>query len=265
MGSALPALWQRVVDSALPWTLVLGQELPHAFDALSDSDAARRVIQQTLAFWQSYLTPMPARGGPEQGRQIVAAIYGNNPARAVELLGPWVAAHPTRADGFMYYAQSLSQLRRGDEAETAYARAFQLDSTNPAIVNALGQVRMGQRRWATAETLLSRSVELGMENSYTQGQIGLARLQQGRNAEAVISYERAIELGMPSSRATSGVAWYNLACAYARVQRLNDAFRALQRAVEEGMNDRATIAADDDLAPLRADPRFAQLLLRLPA
>lgn len=40
---------------------------------------------------------------------------------------------------------------------------------------------------------------------------------------------------------------------------------ALGGAIDEGMNTRATFESDADLAGLRSDPRFAQLLGRLPA
>ena len=76
-------------------------------------------------------------------------------------------------------------------------------------------------------------------------------------------YERAFELGIPPGPATRGVAYYNLACAYARTGQKDKALESLSRAVDEGFSDRAGMERDEDLAPLRPDPRFQQLLSRI--
>src|SRR5690606_30523432 len=108
MGPALPALWQRVVDSALPWTLLYGRGMPHAFDAFTDTDEARRLLQQTLAFWKSNLEPIPAQPWPRsEGREIVAALYGNDPARAAGLLRDWTARYPEDTEALIQYGRVL--------------------------------------------------------------------------------------------------------------------------------------------------------------
>ena len=265
MGAALPGLWQRVVDSALPWTLTFGRAMPHGFDAFSDTDEARGLIQQTLAFWRSHLEPLPARANPpEEGRTIVAALFGHEDARAADLLSAWVRKHPSDAVGLAQFGQVLVNLGRQSEADTAWSRAYGIDSTNPGIIDGLSRLRMAQQRWGAAESLLLRQVAMGQDDSRLQGQLGWARLHLGKNPEAVANYERAIALGIPAGRFRA-VAYYNLACGYVRVGRKDDALAALGNAVDQGMNDRATFEQEDDLAPLRGDPRFGQLLERLSA
>lgn len=70
--------------------------------------------------------------------------------------------------------------------------------------------------------------------------------------------EIAATLGEPAS-------WllYDLACARAAVGATDDAFAALTDAVDAGFTDGAWMAEDPDLAPLRGDPRFDQILARL--
>jgi thioredoxin-like negative regulator of GroEL len=57
---------------------------------------------------------------------------------------------------------------------------------------------------------------------------------------------------------------YDLACSYALLRRADEAFAELSRAVELGFDDGAHLRADPDLDAIRADPRFAALLARVP-
>ena len=45
----LAALFPRILESGAPWTVEIATGLPHAFDAFSDNDAARRTIQRTIS------------------------------------------------------------------------------------------------------------------------------------------------------------------------------------------------------------------------
>ena len=264
MGGTLPALWQRVIETGAPWSLVFGARMPHAFDAFTDTDEARRLLQQTIAFWRSNLEPVPQPPWqPSPARAIVAALFGNQPDRAVELLGPWVEQHPQDVVAWAQYGRNLAALQRFPEAETAYLRAFALDSTDLGVLGGLATSRIAAQRWAEAERFLRLAVANGALSSLVYGQLGYAQLNLNRNADAARSYERAFELGIPPGRNTRGLAWYNLACAYVRLGRVDEAFTALGRAVDEGLVERRVYEGDTDLDPLRSDARFGQLIGRL--
>lgn len=56
-------------------------------------------------------------------------------------------------------------------------------------------------------------------------------------------------------------AWYyNLACALAQQGKKEETFAALEQAVASGYNRDHHAREDEDLAPLRTDPRFAKLM-----
>jgi hypothetical protein len=55
---------------------------------------------------------------------------------------------------------------------------------------------------------------------------------------------------------------YNLACAYGRLGRKDEALKALEKAVELGFDDAAHIEKDDDLAPFREEARFRELVAK---
>ena len=63
----------------------------------------------------------------------------------------------------------------------------------------------------------------------------------------------------------SPTAWYNLACSLSLTHQPDDAFAALEKAIDLGYDDAEWMQDDDDFAPIRQDPRFARLLALLQA
>jgi len=61
----------------------------------------------------------------------------------------------------------------------------------------------------------------------------------------------------------AGDSHYNLACAQARLGKTDDALASLNQAIEKGYSDLGHMKADEDLASLRDDKRFAELAQKL--
>lgn len=57
-------------------------------------------------------------------------------------------------------------------------------------------------------------------------------------------------------------AFYNLACSYALLDQVEDAFASLERAFRLGYCDVPHIMQDPDLETLRRDPRFREFIMR---
>jgi pentatricopeptide repeat protein len=259
-------LWQRVMEAKAPWTLMYASRMPHAFDAFEDSDESRRIIQQTIAFWKSHLETVPQPGWkPSPARAIVAALYGNNPQKSTELLQKYIAENPNDGDAYNHYGRMLAQLRRFEEAGAAYEKALALGVSHGGVYNGLGQTRVAQKRWDEAVQYLTKAVELGARNSMVYGQLAYAQLALNRNEDAIKTYEKAFEAGIPPGANTRGAAYYNMASGYARLKQSDKAFEMLNKAVDEGFSNRQTMETDTDLAALRTDERFQNLLKRLAA
>lgn len=64
-------------------------------------------------------------------------------------------------------------------------------------------------------------------------------------------------------KAKDPVIWYNLACSYSLLTRLDDAMTALRRAIELGYDDFTYLKRDPDLRILRQSPQFQQFLQTL--
>lgn len=265
LGQQSLNLWQRVTEAKAPWTLVFAANLPHAFDAFTDNDESRRIVKQAIDFWKTHLEPVPQPSWkPSSARRIVETIYWNDAAKGVELLQKYIAENPSDGAAYAQYGRMLAQLRRFDEAGAAYEKALSLGVNHGGVYNGLGQTRLAQKRYAEAAEYLAKAIELGARNSFMYGQLALAQMYLSRNEDAIKSYENAFAAGIPPGANTRGLAYFSMACAYVRLKQTDKAFEMLNKAVDEGFNNRRTFETDEDLAPIRSDVRFQELLKRLP-
>lgn len=97
--------------------------------------------------------------------------------------------------------------------------------------------------------------------------IGLAQLTMGKHEEAIPTWEKCIELAKETSDPANflGNSDYNLACAYALLGRLDEAYGALTSCFEKG--DEAQVAGlkkhakeDPDLEKMRTDERWKDVV-----
>jgi tetratricopeptide (TPR) repeat protein len=259
-------LWPQILAARAPWTMQYASGLPHAFDAFSDSDASRRVIQQALAFWKSHLEPVPQPPWkPTEERALVEASYWGDTTRLVDALGAWIAKHPDEPAGYEMRGMQLARAQRGREAKPDLEKALALGSTEVGVKGCLGMVLAGEGKHAEAVALLEVAVAGGWRSSQTMGMLGHSLLVLGRNEEAVRAYESALEMGVPPGASTLGLASYNLACGYARLGRVEEALTCIERAVEQRFGSRAGYEGDADFARLREEERFLIAMDRLGA
>ena len=100
---------------------------------------------------------------------------------------------------------------------------------------------------------------------------GIAALKAGDTAAALALFQDALRLpgtGVLRDRAkprerTSGeeaAAYYNIACAQARLGAVEEGLAALRSCFSTGYSDFKQVQTDADLAPLRASPGYAALM-----
>ncbi len=260
----LLALWPQILAAGAPWTFELATDMPHAFDAFADNDASRRTIQRTIAFWKSHLEPVPQPAWqPSPERAILAAMFGNDEARIVSLLGEWIAAHPEDPHGYATRGTTLARMRRGPQAKPDLEKALALGSDDPGVHGCLGMMLAMEGKNAPAVEHMRQAIAGNWSGSELYGNLGHALLVLGRNEEAVQAYEESLRLGIPPGPQTLGLANFNLACGYARLGRTDDALTAVERAVEQRFGPRRSYESDEDLKPLRTEERFLIALDRL--
>ena len=74
-----------------------------------------------------------------------------------------------------------------------------------------------------------------------------------------------VDLRLAALRKDDPLAWYNLACSYALLKRLDESLEALRRALTLGYADVTHLRSDPDLLNLRQSPKHRQVLHALVA
>ena len=69
-----------------------------------------------------------------------------------------------------------------------------------------------------------------------------------------------IDLRLIQLRSQDPIAWYNLACSYSLLKRVDESIEALRRSFELGYSDFNHLRRDPDLANVRPSPKYRQLL-----
>ncbi len=173
-----------------------------------------------------------------------------------------------------------------DAGAAAMKRAAALDPLNPAVYSLLGDVLIGARRYTEAIAALRRCIALSPHAELAHDLLGDALVLQGRFSEAKAEYglepsawARRTGLAIVLRRLGDDAAArealaalisdggdanaYQEAQIYAQWGDHDRAFAALDVAVRLNDSGLTMLKVDPMLDPLRADPRFAERLIRM--
>jgi TolB-like protein/Tfp pilus assembly protein PilF len=181
---------------------------------------------------------------------VLARLLGR-PERAIELTSQSIAGNPMSAPAFINLSDQLYQGRRFAEAIDAAQRARQLAPQNPqAIVNlAAAQIFMEDPQGA-----LNTVAEAGIP-LYMLFVDALAHYDLGHKSEAEAALARLID-----DHADQQAAY--IAAVYAYRQEVDEAFRWLQRAIDERQRTLA-VRTEPLYENLRDDARWQRVLEQL--
>jgi tetratricopeptide (TPR) repeat protein len=219
-------------------------------------------------------------------------VYGWNWAAAEENLQRAIAVDPNSATAHHWYGDFLAGRGRLVKSLAEMERAHQVDPLSRQIVVEWGWVFYLMGRNDEAEARIRQALEL--DANYAQAYLRLAvlQIQQHRYPEAIASSKRAIDLGIfypyaAAIRATAYAASGNraaalaevndlkrrsatewvppvfMAAAYGGLGDLTQGFAWLNRGIDEHDIYLPEIFFDPWLDPLRKDPRFASVMVRM--
>jgi len=265
----------------------------HAFDVLDETDESRIAIRRTVAFLRDRLDPPPVPSRPpSEALQALGHFFAGEWPEAEGAYARYVKGHPDDADALVRLGTAQVELRKNDDAAANLKKAIALD---PDIGDAwvmLGRSEADRKNYAAANDALTKAIGLMPDNPEAHFQLGKAKLAQQDLPGAIVSLERAVALAPGNGWAWNSLAHaylaakepakaaagfehvlpyaptdptllYNAACAYALAGDAAKAIDLLDRAVASGYKDKAGMMADPDLASVRGNPRFAEIVKRL--
>jgi tetratricopeptide (TPR) repeat protein len=206
--------------------------------------------------------------------------------RAIELKPNYATAHHWLG------TDTLTQLKRFDEALAEAKRATELDPLSAIIASNLGDVYMYARRYDEALAQYQRALALD-QNFYSAHEgVGEVLALKGRYPESIVECQKALELsgGDPIAKGylafslgksgkrpeaqklldetkhdalTRYVPNYAIALAYIGLGQKDEAFSSVLKNADAHDTAAAFSAVDPVLDDLRSDPRFPELLKRV--
>jgi len=118
--------------------------------------------------------------------------------------------------------------------------------------------RKADRIFSSFEVRLAKSVlDRDPRNVEALTILGAALTRMGRHEEAL-----EIDLRTTTLLRNEPTAFYNLACSYSILNRIDESIAALKKALDLGYRDFNHLLKDEDLKNVRGDARFRELLRR---
>jgi TolB-like protein/Tfp pilus assembly protein PilF len=192
---------------------------------------------------------------------------------------------PGSFDAHIYYGTLLMHLGRHDEAIREGQIAVQLDPLSPPSQTFLGRFLYRARRYEEAVPHLKRAVELEPRSIGANFRLGDVYAQLGRYDEAIAAFEKIRELTRDERTFRAGIARVHalvgrqrearqmisgvkaqpidVAGVYAALGDKDEAFRILEKAIEERNSLLVVLKEDPPLENLHSDPRWKALLRRM--
>jgi beta-lactamase regulating signal transducer with metallopeptidase domain/tetratricopeptide (TPR) repeat protein len=115
--------------------------------------------------------------------------------------------------------------------------------------------RPERSRWREAASRFQEYAQKHPEKGRAWYNLGYASLAAERPEAAAEAFRKALDLGYRRP-----ATMYNLACAYSHLDRKDEAFDWLFKAIDAGFDETWTIRRDDDLDNLRGDPRYRKAI-----
>jgi serine/threonine-protein kinase len=222
-----------------------------------------------------------------------ARLYLNGFDRADAEFQRALALNPNDATAHFWYAAGLSSVSRFDEAIQHATQAVKVDPVSPIIQSGVSWMHHLARRFDLEVSAARRALDLDNNFMIARLRLSSGLLHLGRYDEALVEVEKArgLTTGSPELIAAVGYAQgragqrrqalaaltelekiaaagqryvspFSIGLVQIGLGHRDEAFRWLQRAVDERHPVAVFLATEPDLDPLRADPRFAALVAR---
>jgi serine/threonine protein kinase/tetratricopeptide (TPR) repeat protein len=154
--------------------------------------------------------------------------------KAAEEFQQAVELDPTNDAAYWHLAEAYQNLNQLDKAEETYKRRISIRPTYWRGYSALGVFYFGQAEYEKAQAMFEKAASLRPNNYRDYSNLGAALLYEGKDVEATHAFEKSITIR------PSNMAYKNLAVAYFRGRKFDQAVRTTQEALKLDDNDYVT-------------------------
>jgi adenylate cyclase len=232
---------------------------------LDPKEAQPALREEALAESEEALRLDPDLPEAHVARANILALLGRS-AEADQSFRRATALGPGLRDAWYYYGRFLFAAHRDVEAAQSWEEAARLDPDDYVSVllaggayASLGEKAKNAGALRRGVGAADRALRDAPDDERALYMSGIALMTLGEVAKGRERLDQAVAL-KPHTYAVL----YNAACGFARAGETAKALDLLDRAVGTGQGFRAWIEHDPDLDSLRGDPRFKQILARLP-
>jgi TolB-like protein/Tfp pilus assembly protein PilF len=234
---------------------------------------------------------------PSSGEALTSLAYPTmwhdwNLPEAERLFRQAIELNPRYSTAHLWLANLYTVQGRFDDAMSEFQITRRVDPMSMPGITSVGWLPYWYHRFDEAVAQLTHATELLPDFLMARHWLGLTYARMGRGPEAIVQFEHGVRIGgrvpftlsgLALGHAASGeaakarailaemmaqsprhyVASYFVAQVLAALGDLEGAFPALERALEERVHWLAAIRLDPTLDPLRADPRFDDIVRRV--
>ncbi len=248
-------IWNEIQKSKAPWTIRYGKNMPIFFEAFSATDDARRIIREAIYFWKNHLEPLPMpaeHASPD--RDMIATLYRADYQSAAVQFNTWLKDHPDDQYALLKYAMISFLLKDYGQAELAYKRVKDLDAV---YMIDLVKTLLALDKPSEADQVLAKAMATGKVRRDPLPGIGNFLTSLGKYDLALDYFNRALE------RQKDPALFYEIARVYVKLNQYDQAFEFLEKAVAGGYNNKNQFEKDQELAPLKSEKRWKDLISKL--
>lgn len=102
-----------------------------------------------------------------------------------------------------------------------------------------------------------------LANQYPEFIDVLVPLGEAYSRRGLLEKGLAVDIKLTRLREADPIIWYNLACSYSLLNRIDDAVQAMRHAIQLGYDDVGHLRSDPDLANFRRNPVYRELMEQL--